>query len=420
MLIKTITKNNVTIEGETAFKLFGLWTFVLLGRPQDVLPFLEVLRPAMSLGILTCISTYSAYRRNKISLALTEKQLKMFLVLYVIMILSIPLAYHRGFAFNFVFQKYLPNVMYLIVFYICVNSIERLKKILFICCCAVALYSLFAYLKGKSIDQRLMFGGNFDPTDLAFFLITFLPFNLIFIFFDNSILKKTLCFVNIVVSILVVLLTGSRGGFVGLVVLFSMLLFVKTSLIKFSQKILLGLICIILVLANINLINVERYKSLLDLDKDYNMTDEFGRKAVWKKGISIMFNHPITGVGVTCFPEALGYYRSEEEITPRWQAAHNSFVQIGAETGIVGLIIFCLLTFRSIKIFRQTGKYAENSQLRLIGDAAAFGFIAQVVCTIFLSQAYSVYWVFFIALSAVLSQRTERFEPDEPKDMVNL
>ena len=415
---KNIEKNRVSSEGETTFRLFAVWTFVLLGRPQDLLLFIEPLRPAMSLGILTCISCFCDFRRNGFMYSFSERQFKMFLALYIIMILSIPFAYHRGFAFNFVFQKYLPNVLYFIVFYICVNSIERLNKTFFICCCAVALYSLFAYLKGKSIDQRLMFGGNFDPNDLAFVLITFLPLNLIFIFSESTLTKKAICFINIIVSVLVVLLTGSRGGFVGLVALFAMILFFKMTLIKPSQKIFLGIICTIVLVTNINVINVERYQSLLDLENDYNMKDEFGRIKVWEKGINIMISHPIFGVGVTCFPEALGFYRSEESITPRWQAAHNSFIQIGTETGIVGLLIFSLLSFRAIKIFRRTGKGSENVQLSHIGDAAALGFIAQIVCTIFLSQAYSVYWVFFIALSAVLSQRVERFEHEEPKEIL--
>lgn len=82
--------------------------------------------------------------------------------------------------------------------------------------------------------------------------------------------------------------------------------------------------------------------------------------------------------------------------------AHNSLVQIGAETGIFGLILFCLM---SSNVFKITGLIIGKSQaeeLVKISEMVRAGFIGHFISAMFLSQAYSVYWAFYIALSAVL------------------
>jgi O-antigen ligase len=79
---------------------------------------------------------------------------------------------------------------------------------------------------------------------------------------------------------------------------------------------------------------------------DYNMTSPVGRKAIWKRGVGYMLTHPLVGVGANTFEQAEGMlsaisqHYAEVNKGLKWSTAHNSFVLVGAELGVTGLIVF--------------------------------------------------------------------------------
>jgi hypothetical protein len=87
-----------------AFKIFILWSFVLLGRPQDLFLALQPLRPALMFAALSAGSTFFGPRGNQLTSVLRMSEARKYILFYLIMMLGIPFAYHRGVAFNFVIQ----------------------------------------------------------------------------------------------------------------------------------------------------------------------------------------------------------------------------------------------------------------------------------------------------------------------------
>jgi O-antigen ligase len=166
--------------------------------------------------------------------------------------------------------------------------------------------------------------------------------------------------------------------------------------------IFIALGCLIVFL-NASKIDFKRYETLSNLQEDYNLTDEEGRWNVWKRGMNFMLSNPFTGVGVGSFNAAIGLDRKERGVgRAYWQTAHNSLVQIGAETGVLGFILFGLMSFNAFRIFSKVRKNARIEALVRIGEMARVGFSGLFITSMFLSQAYSVYWAFYIALSAIL------------------
>jgi O-antigen ligase len=251
----------------------------------------------------------------------------------------------------------------------------------------------------------------FDPNDLAFFILSFLPFNLIFLSKDNALLKRFICTGNFVICILLIFMTASRGGVVAFCVVALMMLLTRTHTIRLMYKVLFVSLILITISQNIVPINFERLRSITKLDEDYNLKSDTGRMEVWKVGIKIMLSHPLTGVGVGCFNEAIGTDREERSLQPVWQTAHNSLIQIGAETGVIGFLLFALMSFKAFRIFGQTRKKVQSEELIKISEMARVGFVGHFVAAMFLSQAYSIYWAFYIVLSAVV----DRFLKQEPK-----
>jgi O-antigen ligase len=156
-------------------------------------------------------------------------------------------------------------------------------------------------------------------------------------------------------------------------------------------------------------INTERFKTLLTIEEDYNVWDETGRMAIWKIGLRAMLANPLTGVGVGCFYNAVGLDREARGAeTLKWQAAHNSVVQIGTETGVIGLTLFLLMSKNVLLVFRRVKKAEVPESLIKIGEMGLVGFAGMFIASLFLSQAYSMYWAFYVVLSAVASQLLAR------------
>lgn len=102
-----------------------------------------------------------------------------------------------------------------------------------------------------------------------------------------------------------------------------------------------------------------------------------GRLLMWKVTTRIIAEHPLTGVGWGNFAGAYGQaqadYFAEGKATPQeeWVAgspeyAFNEFLQITAEHGIIGLILFLLVI---VLAFRSAYK---NGQIGIVGSLAAF------------------------------------------------
>lgn len=385
------------------FIMFCIWSFVLLARPQDVFPALVALRPALTTSLLMMAFFIFRFGELQSPPFFNERQLKYYTALVFTMILGIPFSLYPKLSFMVVFTEYIIVVLFVFIFYKIVDSIGKLSIVLLLGCLGNGLYLVFALATRDVGSGRLSFSDMFDPNDLAYFALAFLPLNLCFISRNNSIWIRLTCLGLFGIGSLVIFLSGSRGGMIAFAVVIAMLLFIKSTVIKLPLKI--AFICMCIVFAFNANINMDRYLTIFEIENDYNITSETGRLAVWSFGIRALVANPITGVGVNCFGEAIGRdreARGAKEI--RWQTAHNSLILIGTETGVVGLILFLLISLNVLRIFVGIKKRTIHKQLIKIGEIGLVGFTGLFISGMFLSQAYSFYWAFYIALSAVLNQ----------------
>jgi O-antigen ligase len=382
--------------------MFCLWTFVLLCRPQDIFSFLVPIRPALVTGLLI-LGVMVANLRNLSGPSLfQERQVKYYTLLLLIMVLGIPTSLYSRLSFMIIFTEYINTIMFFYIFYKVVDSVDELSTVLLIGCLGNGLYLAFSVMMGSIASGRLSFGGMFDPNDLAFFALVFLPLNLLFISSDNPFWVRLTCLCTFGVGILLVLLSGSRGALLALGVAFTLLLLKSKTIGHFSKA-----LCVVLSLLifSVSPINTERFMTLFSIQDDYNMQDETGRLELWKIGVRSMLVNPFTGVGVGCFGNAVGLDREARgAATYRWQTAHNSIVQIGAETGVAGLTLFLLLSLNVFVIFNRLKKHAVSDKLIKIGEMGFVGFAGMFTSAMFLSQAYSLYWAFYVIISAVANQ----------------
>ncbi len=390
--------------------LFYLWMFVVLDRPQDFFPQLQAIRPALILSCLLVLCFLPQNPAASLESILSGTQTRLYACLLVVMTLGIPFSYYPTRSFNAVFVEQSANWLLFIFFYALIDSAAKLKRVLFLAVVGAGLYSLYCLAKGSLTDERLFFGDMFDPNDLAFFALTFLPFGCIFLAGEGH-FRRLLSAGAISSGLLLTVHTGSRGGFIALALVCVLTVLSKSGAVTRWMKgvILVAAVpCLLFMLFGAD---TSRYSTILNPEGDYNYYDETGRLAIWERGIDLMVSHPATGVGVGCFGEAIADERSAAGLTPRWQTAHNAFIQVGAETGIPGLALFIAMTYTALAGFLRVKRSGASEDLTRIAEMGFIGLVGQVTSIMFLSQAYSPYWVFYMALPTVLLKLSAQERP---------
>jgi len=396
-------ENGESLRTGNLFLVFCVWTFVLLCRPQDLFPALNPLRPSLITGILTLSLVLLRLRELRKRRLFEEQQVQLYTALILVMIMGIPFSLYRGLSFQLVFTDYINVILFFFIFFKVVDSVTKVEKILLIACLGNGLYSAFALATQDLRSGRLYFGSMFDPNDLAFFAVSFLPLNLLFISRGRPKWVRMACLASFAAGILLIIISASRGGLLALVAGGALLLFSKSRVMSFKAKIVFSVFCMAtLVTAPIN---IERYKTILEFKEDYNVWDETGRIEIWKIGMRAMLENPLTGTGVGTFSEAVGRDRDRRKTEVRtWQAPHNMAVQIGTETGMIGLVLFLLMSLNVLRIFGKVHARSASQGLIRISEMGRAGFFGLFVAGMFLSQAYSFYWPFYVVLSAAVSR----------------
>jgi len=215
-----------------------------------------------------------------------------------------------------------------------------------------------------------------DPHMLAFFIGLVLPLALSALLFE----KKTdfKLFIIFGLMFVVLLLTFSRGGYLGLFFSTLVVLLFSWRFLKEKKKFLIFVSFALFFLIFIIFASpvLSRFISSFSMSEGSSL----GRIQIWQQAFSTFLEKPILGVGLGNYPKVadpLSAYRSP--IT-----SHNLYLDIATETGIFGLVIWLFLIFgsfyqlaRSIKDNRtvQDDKTKERISLK-IGLAGSLGYFA--------------------------------------------
>jgi len=152
--------------------------------------------------------------------------------------------------------------------------------------------------------------------------------------------------ISIILLTVALFFTESRSG----LVLF--LVFVFFQVMHMVSKKQNSIILIILVLGITLLLveqtNIETLQFGNVVSSVVKGSDTVGyRYRLWDAGIKMALDHPFIGVGIGKFGDYLPYYWPIGK-TILANTAHNTYIEVLAETGIIGFVIFILLLFVSI------------------------------------------------------------------------
>lgn len=386
---------------------FGLILFTLLLylRPFDFIPALVPLHITRIFAGLTFLIMLSRKGFNLKSIFKNSTQMRLFSFLILIMIFSIVTSIWRGNSI----KSFLEFLKLYIAFLLVINLIDSFRKVKIIIWIMVlsGLYisslSIVNYFSNQAFStsyrMHAVVEGMFnDPNDMALCFVMLLPFVYFLMNDSRSLLKRFFLFMCFVLFIIAVVLTYSRGGALGLAGVFVFIFLKNKKKIRTALLVSLSLFFLFYFAPSGY---TDRIKTIL---MGYNAdVDTLTRLDAWKAGIAMM-THRFFGVGVGNFGEGFVTYRPEgalDYIGTR-RVAHNAFIHIGGETGILGFLTYALLIFFSFRELTKASK--RNNEVSSFAQASWISLAGFTICSLFLSQAYNWILYYLIGFSVLVKQ----------------
>jgi len=345
---------------------------------------------ATGIALLFLLVNHDPLRR--LALIKNDRISRLLLLLLGLMVAGVPFAIVQGQAFAGLWQVVLPNVALFILVACSIRSTRDIEVYALVSLCGA---TIFATMKVLGIESA----GYYDRNDLALVLVCHVPFAIYLLRPGASFIRKILALTSLGLMVYVIVKGSSRGGFIGLMgIALYVLLRYRGIPVRTRLFAIVGGFLMLSFVADASY--WERMRSLLNPKSDYNWSgnSDTGRMDVWARGMTYMIQNPVLGVGLRNFASAEGHSVLSSALQGqgtgfKWSVAHSSFVEIGAELGIIGFIAFIALFvigIRSMARVQRTGSLRgrepplelPQSQM-LLGSLLGF-----IICGLFLSAEH--------------------------------
>jgi O-antigen ligase len=307
----------------------------------------------------------------------------------------------------------------LVIFFVVVNTLrtpQQLRFYILLILVAFVIYpargTLLGYLHGNTVFGRAIWNKIYNnPNDLAAITLLMLGLALaVATVKTQSARVRRAAAALVPVALLIILLTQSRGVFIGLLVGFG------PPLLARLRKRPSGMAPVLVVLAVIAVLvpaaSWHRLGTITNLTQTVGETHQSpsstpghtslyvrvaeesarGRFELLKIGVRIAASNPVLGVGIGCYNEA------NERIAPEWgrRDAHNTYIRLAAEMGLPGLLLWLGLVGSVLaEVRRRRARIvADDRMIQVLWiERAVIGFL---VAGIFAS--YSGLTIFYLFL----------------------
>ena len=332
---------------------------------------------------------------------------------------TIPFAIWPGGAFKVVYT--LPfEVLLVVTLMVCESTRENLDRIVRWTVLLGGIYALYintagnVVMEGGTLD-RLGGAGMYDPNDLAALMVLLLMLAIGMTMRERPKwrLIGALCGAAV---LMIALRTGSRGGTIALAVGTLTLLLGQKPGRFFALSAVIAAASPIAWLYGPESFRV-RTMSLFSIENDYTFQTDAGRWVIWGRAIGYFIHRPIIGIGANNFGMREGQFFASELRGGAWLTAHNTWLQVLVENGLLGGIPLFVMVWIALRgtapLWRRPPASAPGRLYRPELLAALTAFLAAAT---FLSHGYNPLLFFMLTLGAFAGRvaLVERAGPTEP------
>lgn len=414
--------------GRTPDRYWDLLTVCLVGHVLNAVGRLnnlfDVLKPlhlvAVFAGAALVLYALSGGASRRLAPLLRSRVTRCVLALGVWMALSIPGALWQGGAFQEFADEFGKGVVMYVVIAGAARGFRDVERITLAYLLSVAFYAGVVLTRfGVSAGDQWRLGSlyYYDANEFATLAVMCLPLAIYFVVQPRPLWRRLLSALALTLLLRVFVWAGSRGGFLALIGVAAFLL-VRYQAIPLRRRVLVTGVLGLLFTATASDTYWEKMRTITQPGSDYNVTDEGGRLQIWERGIGYMLQHPLLGVGAGNFPTAEGTISSIARNAPiykgvRWWQAHNSFVQVGAELGVPGLVFFVVMLGSAFGALRQVqrrvpqGRGERSPPPAALAESLAAALVGYMVGGFFLSLAYRDLLLVLLAIVVALWKTTD-------------
>jgi hypothetical protein len=402
-------------ESKTGFYLVLASLLFEFGRPQALIPGLKLIPFATGLDVLLLLNVIMSGKLN-----LSRLQTKLWIPLFIVMAIHVPIARNNFWALMTLKDMILIFGLYLgIVTY--VNSLEKMLTLMKVWMGILGFLAVMGISKGG----HGIGGWMGDENDFCMVMNMAVPFGYFLLFSTSSIRQKMQYLGFLGAFILAAMASLSRGGFFGLA---SVGVYCWYRSPKKLNALIVVAVAVVFMLALAPATYWDEIASSTDDD-----TMKYGTGAArlytWGIGMEMFFYNPIIGIGQKNFPWTFEVYEAGRTFHYRSMAgreAHNAWVTLVSELGLVGIVVVggmllqCYKDLRLVRArFAPLGSRQKHSQIVRAGEdirmylarAMEGSLIGFIVSGIFISILwYPALWVmtaFVVALRNISETQSE-------------
>jgi O-antigen ligase len=384
------------------FAIFGLLT-ELSDAVLGVKPYVTIVVGPI-LIVLAAISG-NALRLLKSKIGIAVALLCLWLVFLV------PFSTWRGGAFESVKDALLKSYALAVMIPAFVLSVKDLRRILFVgavCDCLIYFISIRYGMVDRDGRFVMSFGSLKNPNDFASHLLVLLPFVLFMILSaKRSTLKKVALGILAGLILFVVVKTSSRAAILATGVMGLVLLKRASSIQRLAAT--SGLLAVMGISAITNPQVWTRFSTTFSdsvKDQSYGVESRKARTEMFWRTLNVAVHHPLFGVGPG---GGASYMAGEDKASGKrasWLGSHNTYTELAMETGFIGLILFGMGIFYSLRIAfvvqREARGRPELVEISQMAYVLAIGWSGFAVNLFFAHLAYDYYPPFLFGLTIAL------------------
>jgi O-antigen ligase len=282
-----------------------------------------------------------------------------------------------------------------------------------VCLSFIGIWGIEQQFRGN--DRLEGLGGNAwgDSNGVAAIFVMFLPVAIARLFTSGSRREKLAALGVVAIMVALVVCTKSRAGLLGLVAGIVAYGYFSCSM---KKVVIAGLLMSLAAAPFATQAYLERMRTM----KSAETLDDSARSrlVLWKAGLMIFADNPLVGTGFLTYPQAkMRYERHFDQLDDKFRAevfreqdrkvTHNTYIQMMADCGLMGIVPFLLLiaggVFAGVRARSYRARHPDQrDQLTLLCGLSA-GITGYAVCMITADMVTVMFLYVQLTFTAILS-----------------
>ena len=338
-----------------------LFSWLAYMRPQDLCwGFARGMRFSFYVATTMIVGWWvnESHRRKFI-----KPEIRSYLLIALAVLISVSLLFARAYSAT-TFRYYFEFLKIIVIALFTLSQVDtkaKIRMLLWVICASLSFYAvkngLLGFLRGGSVILRGPGGMLEDNNDFALALVMNIPLLWYLRSLEDNKWLDRACVAAIFLTMVTVMLTHSRGGFLAMSMTVLWILYRSGRIFQAGMS-GLAMVGMFFLFAPAHVI--ERVLSITAGRTDSSVAS---RLDSWALALRMFADNPVWGVGLRNFVDNADRYGRVEAGATFVHVAHNSFLQIAAEGGGLAFIVYMTIlcsVFWSCNWMRRVARVRED------------------------------------------------------------